>query len=363
MIIKNFFAHQKSDFFEKTRFLVLSKLRKIRDNHLDAMQQELKQPNSQKSSKKFWIKCFVSAVLLVYLLYNTDIAAIWQAVKTADLFWILIAFVLHILGVWLTAVRWRMLLAARGAHLSTWYLSRSVLIGIFLNNFLPSTVGGDVYRAYDTAAQVGSKTESMTVVVVERLTGIFALGVFAIIALLFGFSHFGQIPIIWLAIGGLGVLFTLFVAAMNHKVAKTVKAIVERPELLHLPFLPKLRAKLKQIYDALCVYKRNTRVMGVAFIVALFLQINVIFHYYCIAHALALQVPLMYFFLIIPVVTVVLMVPIFINGIGGREAAFIFLLGMFQVTSSQAIAFSWIAFGTMLPYGIGGGVLYALRNE
>lgn len=327
------------------------------------MQQELKQEQSKKNSEKIIIKCAVSCLLLGYLLYKTDLSAIWTALKTANPFWIGVSFSLHIIGFLLTAYRWQMLLAARGAHLPTWYLVRSVLIGIFFNNFLPSTVGGDVFRAYDTAKQVGSKTESMTVVVVERLTGIFALGLFAFFALLLGFSHFGRIPIIWLALGGLLVAFLVFLAAMNHTVAKTIKAIFEHPEMLKIPFLQKVQVKLKQIYAALCVYKQNKRVMIIAFLLALLLQINVIVHYYFISHALGLPVPLLYFFLIIPVVTIVLMVPIFINGIGGRETAYMLLLGKFGVTSSEAIAFSWITFGMILVQGIAGGIVYALRKD
>ncbi len=327
------------------------------------MQQELKQKQSTKSISKILIKCVVSCLLLAYLLYKADTFAIWTALKTANPFWVLISFSLHIIGFLLTAYRWQMLLAARGAHLSTWYLVRSVLIGIFFNNFLPSTVGGDVFRAYDTAEQVGSKTESVTVVVVERLTGIFALGLFAIFALLLGFSHFGRISIIWSAIGGLGIAFVLFLAAMNHKVAKTVKSIFEHPEMIKFSFLRKVQAKLKQIYDALCVYKRNKRVTFLAFLLALLLQINVIVHYFFISYALGLTVPMMYFFLIIPVVTVVLMVPIFINGIGGREFVYTLLLGAFGVTRSEAIAFSWIAFGMILVQGIAGGIVYAVRKD
>ncbi len=327
------------------------------------MQQELKKTSGRTHTRKIILKCVISCLLLGYLLYNANVSAIWAALKTASPLWVVVSFSLHIIGFLLTAVRWKMLLAARGAHLSTWYLVRSVLIGIFFNNFLPSTVGGDVYRAYDTSKQVGSKTESMTVVVVERLTGVFALGVFALLALFLGFSHFSNIPIIWIALAGLIAAFFLFLAAMNHRVAKTVKAIFEHPEMIKFPVLRKVQAKFKQIYDALTVYKRNKRVMFFAFFLALFLQVNVIVHYYCIAYALRLNVPLMYFFLVIPVVTVILMVPIFINGIGGREAAFTLLLGAYGVTNSQAIAFSWIAFGMILIQGIAGGIVYALRNE
>lgn len=320
---------------------------------------------ARRRLKKLLVRIVISCLLLGYILYanRRNFSSIADAIRSANFFWLIVAFSLHTIGFLLTAFRWQMLLAARGAHFSAWYLVRAVLIGIFFNNFLPSTFGGDVFRAYDTSQKVGSLTESMTVVLVERLTGIFALGVFALMALLLGFSHFGQIPIIWLALGGLLVAFLLFLAAMNRTVAKTVKAVFDHPELIKIPFLRNVQARLKQIYEALSVYQRNKRVMAVAFLLALLLQINVILHYYCIAYAMGLAVPVLYFFLIVPVVTIVLMLPVFINGIGGREAAYILLLGQFGVASAQAIAFSWISFGMVLIQGIIGGIVYALRKN
>lgn len=328
------------------------------------MQEQLTEQR-KANHKKNLFKCLISFILLSVLLYlnRDDLPKILDAFKSANPFWLLFSFLLHIVGFLLTAYRWQLLLAARGAHFSLGSLIQTYIIGVFFNNFLPSTVGGDVFRAYDTAEKVGSKTEAMTVVVVERLTGMFALGLFALLALVLGFSHFGRIPIVWSAIGGLGLAFVVFVAAMNHRVAKEVKNLFEHPEMIKIPFWRKVQAKLKQIYDALRVYQRNSRVMIVAFVLALLLQINVILHYYFISYAMGLPVPAMYFFLIIPVVTVVLMVPIFINGIGGRETAYILLLGEFGVSSAEAFVFSWLALGMVLAQGIVGGMVYALRKK
>lgn len=321
------------------------------------------QGHAPRNQKKIIIRAVISCLLLGYLLYTTDLHAIWNALKTANFLWLLVAFSLHIIGFVLTAIRWQMLLAARGAHYSAWYLGVSALIGIFFNSFLPSTVGGDVYRGYSTAKGVGSATEALTVVAVERLTGIFALGTFGLVALCVGFAHFGKFPVIWAAFGGLLVLFLLFLAAMNHTVAQAIRRLLSHPEMLKIPGLPKVQAKLKQIYDALCVYKRNTRVMVIAFCLGLLLQANVVVHYYCIAYALKLPIPFTYFFLSIPVVTIVLLVPVFINGIGGREWMYILLFKEFGVTTSQAIAFSWISFAMLLIQGIIGGIVYALRKN
>lgn len=315
------------------------------------------------STKKLLIKTVVSCLLLGYLLWTTNLSSVWNAFATAHPFWLIVAFSLHIIGFLLSAYRWQMLLAARGAHYSVGYLLQSLMIGIFFNSFLPSTVGGDVFRAYDTSERAGSTTEAMTVVVVERLTGMFALGMFALFALLFEFSQFSHLPVIWVSLGSLGVAFLLFIAAMQPDIAAVVNAVFHHPVILRLPGSSKIRAKLRQIYHALAVYRRNKRVMGIAFILALVLQVNVIFHYYTIAYAMHLQVSVLYFFLIVPVVTIILMLPLFINGIGGRELVYIFLFGQFGVARADAIAFSWISFGMVLIQGVIGGVLYAIRKK
>ena len=327
------------------------------------MKQALQQPQALKNTRKIVIKCVVSCLLLGYLLSKTNLPAIKLALEAANWFWISVAFALHIIGFWLTALRWQMLLAARDAHFSQWELAIAALIGIFFNNFLPSTVGGDVYRAYHTAAKVGSMTEALTVVAVERLTGIFALGLFGFIALPLGFAHFGKIPIIWSAFGGLLLVFLLFLAALNQRVAQRIRRLFEHPDMLKIPAVRKIQAKLKQIYAALCVYRRNKRVLAAAFLLGLLLQANVILHYYVIAYALQFHVSWQYFFLMIPVATIVLLVPVFINGIGGRELTFILLFGKFGVSASAAIAFSWIAFGMLLVQGMIGGIVYAVRKD
>ncbi len=317
----------------------------------------------KSTTKKFLAKLIMSCSLVAYLLWTTDLHTVWSAFTSANPFWLAAAFSLHIIGFLLSAYRWQMLLGARGAHYSVGYLLQSLLIGIFFNSFLPSTVGGDVFRAYDTSERAGSTTDAMTVVVVERLTGMFALGLFALFALMFEFSRFSHLSVIWGSLGSLGVAFLLFVAAMNPRMASIVKTMFQHPAMLRVPFVQKIRAKLRQIYHALAVYRRNKRVMGSAFALALVLQVNVIFHYYTIAYAMHLQMSVFDFFLIVPVVTIILMLPLFINGIGGRELVYIFLFSQFGVSRADAIAFSWISFGMALIQGVLGGILYAIRKK
>jgi hypothetical protein len=308
------------------------------------------------------LRCVVSFLLLVYLLYKADLGLIWEALGSANPFWVIIAFLLHIIGFIISAYRWQILLKAQSVEVSIGFLIKSYLVGIFFNNFLPSTVGGDVVRAYDTAQFTKSGTQALTIVMIERLTGMFALGLFAFIALLFGFSVFTQIPMVWLSLSMLLFAFIVFLGVLHPRVSGFIHALLENSNPRSYSFLNKGIDKLKKLFGTLLVYQKNKRILGIAFLLAILLQINVVFHFYFLSFALNFSVPLLYYFLIIPVTTVVLLLPVFINGIGAREAIYIFFLSKFQVTSPQAIAFTWITFGMVLFQGIIGGIIYALRR-
>ena len=58
----------------------------------------------------------------------------------------------------------------------------SYLVGQFFNFFLPTTVGGDIFRIYDTRHLSQGAARSATIIFIERLSGLFALLVIACLA-------------------------------------------------------------------------------------------------------------------------------------------------------------------------------------
>ncbi len=106
----------------------------------------------------------------------------------------------------------------------------------------------------------------------------------------------------------------------------------------------------------------NMPALGKGLAYSILLQTNVVVHFYLIARAVGIQLGLGHFFLIVPIATILTMLPVTINGIGIRENAFVFLLTPFAVPAPTTIAFTWIGFGMMLLYGAMGGVVYALRR-
>ena len=74
--------------------------------------------------------------------------------------------------------------------------------------------------------------------------------------------------------------------------------------------------------------------------------------------------PLATFFLVVPIATVITMLPISINGIGLRENAFVFLLGTLgsKADRPDTIALAWLAYGIIVILGLIGCIVYILRK-
>ena len=110
-------------------------------------------------------KVAVSLALLAYLFSTTDLAALEERVRSADL---LTCSRRRSAATWPC---WRSPPGAGGSSSRPWAspppcagLTASYLVATFFNNFLPSNIGGDVVRVRDSSRLTGSTTASLAVV-------------------------------------------------------------------------------------------------------------------------------------------------------------------------------------------------------
>ncbi len=102
-----------------------------------------------------------------------------------DLRWLLIALLLTVFQIALSAWRWRYtahrlgLTLARGSALSEYYLATLV------NQVLPGGVVGDAQRAWRHGSQISQRRPAFQAVVIERLSGQIAMAALAVCAWLF----------------------------------------------------------------------------------------------------------------------------------------------------------------------------------
>lgn len=310
-----------------------------------------------KNKVLFVVKALVSLAIIAYLLSKTEFTAIFASLISADPLWLLLALVTLYIGKILTGYRWQRLLGAQGINIPLRSLIASVFVGQFFNSFLPTTVGGDAMRAYDTASQSKQTVKSVMSVFADRLIGVFALALLAIFALGVGLLRgedvsFYVVPVIVVfAMCTFGILLIF-----DNRLMAFVDALLRRARL------GKLADKVKKAYESLYILKDKKDILFIAFVISLLLQINVVLFYYFIGISLRLEVSLLYYFIIVPIALVVLLVPFTINGIGLREGIFVFLLTKLGVATQDAIALSLLSFGLALTQGIVGGIIFGLRG-
>ena len=126
----------------------------------------------------FAVQGLVSIALLVLLFRRLDLSALRMLYTTMPLWFYLLSLTVVVLGQVLYAWRWRQVLAASGVSVSLGVAVRQYFIGIFLNNFFPSTVGGDMAKVYYLGRQHGYRPIAASIVL-DRLLSVGLLAVLA----------------------------------------------------------------------------------------------------------------------------------------------------------------------------------------
>jgi uncharacterized membrane protein YbhN (UPF0104 family) len=298
------------------------------------------------------LRVAVSAALIAWLLRRTDFAAVGQAFRAADLRLVGLAVLLIPLGYLASVRRWRLLLRAQGGDAPLSFLLQSLMVGIFFNNLLPSTVGGDAVRAWDTARAGVDRATAVAVVIVDRFVGLLALMLFAAAGLPLAGRLAAQMPqlAVWVAAGA---------AAMG-----LVAALLFLPSQRLPTLLSRFGGLPGKLASALFAFQGKGSVLLRAFAWSLALQSLVVLNAWLLASALRVPIPLADFFLIVPLGLFLMMLPVSINGIGVRESSYAFFFRAFGVAASLGVAVAWLDYGLLLLQALAGGVVYAvLRGE
>jgi len=304
-------------------------------------------------------KVMVSIGLISWLLSRADLGQIWHTIQTADYALLMVAFVLFFIGYILAARRWQILLAALGVPARLLTLIQSFSIAILFNNFLPSTIGGDAYRMYDSFRLGAGKSRAVAVVFIDRVVGLSALILLAFTVSLFAAEVAKQIPLLRLFLAGamFGILvLTWIVFGSGGKVLMRLTGGSSPPmKIIH--------GIMGKLYYGFQLFEGRSDVLLKAVGLSLLLQINVVIHCLIIAKALQIEVPVVAMFIIIPLSYLIMTAPISINGIGLRESVFVFFFGLYGVAPELALAFSFISFGMILAQGVVGGIVFMFRRR
>jgi len=310
-----------------------------------------------KRSALLVAKIAVSIALLAYLLSTTDLDALQRRVRAGDTLLLALAMALYAAILAISTWRWRVLLEAQGYTIPLAHLSGSYLVATFFNNFLPSNIGGDVVRVRDSSRLTGSTTTSLAVVAIDRILGLGALYVLALVAFLTGGPMVRALAgarsvllALGLVFGGLAYVF------FRPGIARRV---VSASGLARFPWAVK---RFETVQSAVHVYRAQVHAVWLAFLGSVALQAIVVYYYFTVARALRIPLPLSACFLMVPLCTLVQTVPISFNGWGIRESVFILYFHQVGLGRDSALAFSLVGAGLIVLMSLSGALVWTARE-
>lgn len=292
-------------------------------------------------------KIAVSIVLLILVFRIVDVNEAWAALRSMDLALFVLAFALFALSLILRSFRWHFLLKAVDVHVPMHRLIYLYFAGVFFNTFLPSGFGGDAIKMYELNRYSKKGSESISTVLMDRLTGIIMLFIMGLIALPLARDVLPREQRWFLGVVSVGGLLATWVL-FQRKLADLV-----------LRFMPgAIRDKLASLYDA--VHACGTRALGQALAVSALFNLTLFALNYCLARALGARVSIVHIAAFMPLISLSMLIPS-VGALGTRESAYVSLFGSAGVPEAVAAAMSLAFYLVNVLTGLIGGALYAIN--
>lgn len=261
----------------------------------------------------------------------------------------------------LRGYRWRYLMHGAGLD---YPLGRSVVvwsIGFFASSVTPAKAG-DAVRAFYVRDETGcSMGQAFVGVFIDRLWDLLFVMVAGMATVLLFSRFYIEIPSTWILLAAvIAIAATAYVLLNRNVVRRILRPIFDL--LVPAQYKDRFSLNFHTFYDSLQSVLVNHR-RHVGALVLTLMCWGAIFLLACyIAWLLEIVVPFRYILLIMPIVTLVELVPVSISGLGTRDATVIYFFSVVGAGRAEAVGFSlaYLLIGTYLTALV--GFLYWLRH-
>jgi uncharacterized protein (TIRG00374 family) len=290
---------------------------------------------------RWWVvgQAIVTIVLLTILAGRLDLAALRALFVRLPVDFYLGSLAVVIAGQIAYAWRWRLLLTAAGVHAPFPLVVRQYFIGVFVNNFLPSTVGGDVAKVYYVGQEHGFRQVAASVAM-DRALGvsllaILAAGALAVIPVSAARLTVALVACVAVAMLALGFLVLTRVGTGGLPARVTwlgvrAVAIAERLQRLRL--------------DMAAPLNRPAIIIQAAVIVAGYAMALTVVYERFVTLQNGAAPPFLAIFAVVTATAVLSNIPVSLNGLGLREQLHATLLAPLGIPAEVAVAISLLIY-------------------
>jgi uncharacterized membrane protein YbhN (UPF0104 family) len=288
----------------------------------------------------------ITALAAAYVIWRIDLEETAAVIRDAEVAFLALAIVIMLGTVPAMAWRWQLLLSARGIHDRVPWLTRAYLTSYTAGQVLPTSVGGDAWRILEgTRRHPGRGGDMAGSVLLERALGGTATLALAGAGFALAVGHYDVGAYLWVEALFVAGTFVLAFVLFSRTIARPILRYSPRP--------------LRIVYEGLHAYRAHGRVLATAIAMTLVVQAVRVLAIWAAAKAAGVDLSPRVYYVMGPLLFLVMLVPFTINGLAVREAFFVSFLGTLGVPAEQAFAAGFLFFVVTVLLALPGGAILA----
>lgn len=307
---------------------------------------------ARKLFSLFW-RVGISMIACSFILKKIDLQVILNIITGLDWFNFIIAVSIYFISYILVFLRWKMLLNAQGVHLPVLLVLSHFSGGVFLNLFLPSTIGGDLARTLGLSTHTKSRSSIAASVFLDRLSAFVGLVLVSLVSIIFGHRIIGEPAVYWMVFSMVGIAGCMLLIIFNNGVYSWFNRSVHKKGLIE---------NIHKLHAEIYFFRTHFPVLGLNLLYSMAIHTGCALFSYFILCSLGAKINIIYTLVFGPVITLITVLPISIGGLGVRDMSSIFFYAKAGVSKDIAVAMSMLNFAMVIVFGFIGGITYVVMS-
>jgi uncharacterized protein (TIRG00374 family) len=229
-------------------------------------------------------------------------------------------------------------------------------VSTFVGTFLPASVGGDAVRAFSLSRHNVPAAPAVASVVMDRVLGVVSILLLGLFSLAVLHAEVPRGIYVVLVLGGAASLAAALVIFSDGVAGLAARAIGLVPG-------ERLRRVGQSLLDAVRTYRHHHGVLAAVLVYSVVVQVIRVLQAWCLGAGLHIEAPITLYFVTIPVILLIMLLPITVNGLGTSQAAFLWTFGAAGVARPSAFALSLLFVALGVLGNLPGGLLYAFGQS
>ncbi|MEO5820810.1 MAG: lysylphosphatidylglycerol synthase transmembrane domain-containing protein [Vicinamibacteraceae bacterium] len=319
------------------------------------------------------LRLVVALGLTAFILWKSDPALVWRIAAGARPGPLVAAILLVVVDRTLMAWRWLWLLmpftpapvpadapAPDGVparpHVGLGAILHVFFVSSFVGTFLPASVGGDAVRATAMARLGVPMADAVASVFMDRVLGVLGILAMGVVGLWLARDLLGRPELLAAILVALAVTAAgcaaVAAAVFSARVAAFLIALLQR-----LPWA-RVHAAGSAVVGAVQRYNAHHGLLTVVTLASIGVQVLRVLQAWCLGLALGIDTPLTTYFAFIPIILLVMLLPVTVNGLGTSQVGFVVCFASAGVGKPQAFALSVLFVALGIVGNLPGGVLW-----